>query len=148
MSEEALAAMVEDWPGYLAQTSQLLKEQPAAAFSLDLAALDALINSLSVAGTTPVPEIEGVWPDDGESVDSQLILQWTAFPRAVRYELVIVDDDAYPPLMVFSQFTTDTKAPVTPALEPGSYSWTVRALDANDTVMGELNRRFVVADGP
>src|SRR5690606_22913981 len=53
-------------------------------------------------------------------------------------------DDAYPPVVAFSQFSTETVVPITPALEPGSYSWTVRALDGSDTVLAELNRQFWV----
>lgn len=144
MSDEAFATLVEDWPGYLSQTLTLLNEQTADAFTPDLAALDALISSLSVTSITPPPELAGVWPDNNESVDNQPILQWAAYPNAVRYELVVVDDDAYPPVVASSQFTTETVVPITPALGPGSYSWTVRALDGGDTVLAELNRQFWV----
>lgn len=144
LSEDEYATLMADWQGYVAQTVDLLNRQPTATFTPDLATLDAVINSLSLAGLTAAPELEGVWPDNGESVDNQPILQWAAFPGAVRYELVVVDDDAFPPVVAFSQFTTDTVMPVTPALDPGSYSWTVRALDANDALLGELNRQFLV----
>lgn len=146
IDEETWATLMADWQGYLAQTLALLDEQPAAAFSPDLAALDALIQSFSVAGTTAVPTLEAVWPDNGESVDGQPILQWQAYPGATRYELVVVDDDAFPPVVAFSQFTTDTMMPVEPALEPGSYSWTVRALDDKDAILAELNHAFFVKD--
>ena len=148
MSDEAFATLVEDWQRYLSQTLTLLNEQTADAFTPDLAALDALISSLSVTGVIPPPELVGVWPDNNESVDNQPILQWAAYSNAVRYELVVVDDDAYPPVVAFSQFTTETVVPITPALEPGSYSWTVRALDGNDTVLAELNRQFWVKATP
>lgn len=144
MSEEAFTALVDDWQGYLSQTLALLNEQPTDAFTPDLAALDALISSLSAAGVIPPPELAGIWPDNNESVDNQPILQWAAYANAVRYELVVVDDDAYPPVVAFSQFTTETVVPISPALEPGSYSWTVRALDGRDTVLAELNRQFWV----
>lgn len=144
MSDEALTALLEDWQGYLTQTTELLNGQVADAFTPDLAALDALLSSLSVAGVTPLPEVEGVWPDNNESVDNQPILQWAAYPDAIRYELVVVDDDAYPPVVAFSQFTTETMAQISPVLEPGSYSWTVRALDGSDVVLAELNRQFWV----
>lgn len=101
-------------------------------------------SGLSVAGTTPA--LEATWPDNGESVDAQPILQWAAFTDAVRYEVVVVDDDADPSVVAFSQFTTDTMMPVEPSLEPGSYNWTVRALDDNDAVLAESNRVFRVKD--
>jgi hypothetical protein len=93
-----------------------------------------------------VDEVEGIWPEDGDSVDAEPVLQWVAFPGAVRYELVVVDDDAYPPYVAFRQFTTDTVLPVTTILEPGSYSWTVRALDDESVTLAELNRQFLVKD--
>ncbi len=93
-----------------------------------------------------INEVEGIWPEDGDSVDAEPVLQWIAFPGAVRYELVVVDDDAYPPYVAFRQFTTDTVLPVTTILEPGSYSWTVRALDDEDITLAELNRQFLVKD--
>jgi hypothetical protein len=144
MSDEAFGKLMEDWSGYLAQTLALLDGQPASAYTPDLAALDGLISSLSVGGITPA--LEATWPNNGESVDAQPILQWAAFPGAARYEVVVVDDDAFPPVVAFSQFTTDTMMPVEPGLEPGSYSWTVRALDDNETVLAESNRVFVVKD--
>jgi hypothetical protein len=144
MSDEAFGKLMEDWSGYLAQTLALLDGQPASAYTPDLAALDALISSLSVGGITPA--LEATWPNNGESVDAQPILQWAAFPGAARYEVVVVDDDAFPPVVVFNQFTTDTMMPVEPGLEPGSYSWTVRALDDNDAILAESNRVFFVKD--
>lgn len=144
LSEAEYATLMEDWQGYVAQTVDLLNKQPASAFTPDLAAVDAVIHSLSLTGLTAVPELEGVWPENGESVDNQPVLQWTALAGAARYEVVVVDDDAFPPVVAFNQFTTDTVMPVTPALESGSYSWTVRALGANDAVLAELNRQFLV----
>ncbi|MBK8905299.1 MAG: hypothetical protein IPM53_29220 [Anaerolineaceae bacterium] len=144
MSDEAFGKLMEDWSGYLAQTLTLLDGQPTAAYTPDLAALDGLISSLSVSGITPT--LEATWPNNGESVDAKPILQWAAFPGAVRYEVVVVDDDVYPPVVAFSQFTTDTMMPVEPGLEPGSYSWTVRALDDDEAVLAESNRVFRVKD--
>lgn len=59
VGEETLAAMMGDWPAYLNATIGMLNEQPTADFRPDLALLDALINSLSVAGTMDGPALEG-----------------------------------------------------------------------------------------
>ncbi len=144
MSDEEFGKLMEDWSGHLAQTLALLDGQPASAYTPDLAALDGLIRSLSVGGMTPA--LEATWPNNGESVDAQPVLQWAAFPGAARYEVVVVDDDVYPPVVAFSQFTTDTVVSVEPGLQPGSYSWTVRALADNDAVLAESNRVFRVKD--
>jgi hypothetical protein len=116
--------------------------QPAVAFNPDLALLDDLVRSITI---TPTPAgLEGIWPENGESVEAEPVLQWAAFPGATQYELVVVDDDAFPPVVAFETTTTETAVPVTPALQPGSYSWTVRALDGNGAVLAELNRQFLV----
>ncbi|MCA9970088.1 MAG: hypothetical protein KC425_07730 [Anaerolineales bacterium] len=146
LSSAAFATLMADYPGYLAEILALLNAQPALAFAPDLAALDALIGSISVAGLLPTAEIAAVWPEDGASVDGQPILQWTAVSGAARYELVVVDDDAFPPAVAISQVTTETQLPLAPPLAPGSYSWTVRALDAAGVVLAELNRAFFVKD--
>lgn len=75
-------------------------------------------HGLAVEGSTPA--LEATWPNNGESVDAQPILQWTAFTGAVRCE-VVVDDDAYPPVLAFSQFTTETIMSVEVVLKPDSY---------------------------
>ncbi|MBE2223295.1 MAG: hypothetical protein IAF02_17275 [Anaerolineae bacterium] len=146
VSDEAYAAMLADWQGYLTETLDLLNEQPPDAFTPSLAELDALINSLSVAGTTAVPQLTVISPDNGASVDSQPVLQWQSYPGAVSYQVIVLDDDAYPPVVVLDQTTSDTSMTVTTPLEPGSYSWTVWAHDADGKVLAELNSAFLVAD--
>lgn len=148
LNDEAYAAMMEGWPDYVAETVDLLNEQPATAYTPDLAALDALISSLSVSGLTSLPEIEVLGPAQGESVDGQPVLQWANFPGTKRYEVIVVDDGAYPPAVVFSQFTTDTTLAVPTDLDPGSYSWTVRAQDSDGKVVAELNSNFIVNATP
>lgn len=145
VGEDTLVQMVENWEAYLTETGELLNNAPASSFAPDLAALDALIRSLSVSGTTPIAEVEGVWPDDGESVDGEPVLQWAALPGADHYQVVVVDDDAYPPVVVLEQMTEETTLPVQPGLEGGSYSWTVRAVDVNGKIVGELTSRFLIA---
>jgi hypothetical protein len=132
----------ENYNGYLQETVTMLNTQPATAFSPDLTLLDELVRSITMIPAAA--ELEGVWPENGESVDAEPILQWAAFPGADRYELVVVDDDAFPPVVAFEATMTETAVPVTPALQPGSYSWTVRALDNNGAVLAELNRQFLV----
>lgn len=148
IDEVDMTTLMEDWPGYLEHTAGMLNEQPAAAFTPDLAAIDALINSLSVAGLTPpaVIEGEGIWPNDGESVVSQPVLKWLDVPGAVKYRVVVLDDEAFPPVVVVDQSVGEPMLAVDKPLTPGHYSWTVRALDQDDTVLAELNRTFLVED--
>jgi len=46
--------------------------------------------------------------------------------------------------VVLDQITTETSFSVTPPLEPGSYSWTVWAQDANAVTRAELVSQFMV----
>jgi len=146
--EADMMALMEDWPGYLAQMAAMLNEQPAAAFSPDLSAVDALINSLSVAGMIPPAAIEGedVWPGDGESVVSQPMLKWGDVPGAASYQVVVLDDEAFPPVVIVDQSIIEPMLVVDQPLAPGHYSWTVRALAEDATVLAELNRTFLVED--
>jgi hypothetical protein len=132
----------ENYASYVQETVAIVNAEPPAAFIPDLALLDELVRSITI---TPAPAaLEGVWPENGESVDAEPILQWAAFPGATQYALVVVDDDAFPPVVAFETTATETAVPVTPALPPGSYSWTVRALDGSGAVLAELNRQFLV----
>jgi hypothetical protein len=101
-----------------------------------------------VAGTTAVPTLQPIWPENEESVDSQPVLQWEAFPGAVRYQIVVVDDAAYPPVVVLDEATTETSLSVTPALKEGSYTWTVWAFDGSEKLLAELNSSFNVTAAP
>lgn len=144
MSDEALTALVEDWLGYLTVTTQLLNEQAAAAFTPDLTALDMLINSLSVSGTLDLPAIEGIWPGNEEIVDNQPVLQWQSFPGTINYHVIVLNDGAYPPQVVFDQIVTETMFTVDPPLLPGHYSWTVWAQDEQGKVIAGLTGTFSV----
>jgi hypothetical protein len=146
MDEETLAEMITDWQSYLAQTLALINEQPATAFTPDLTALDALVSSISVAGTQEVPVLELIWPDSEASVDSQPILQWQTFPGADSYHVMVLDDVAYPPQVVIDQTVTDPMLPVDTPLAPGHYSWTVLAQTATAEVLAQLNSTFFVVD--
>lgn len=88
--------------------------------------------------------LTAVWPTNGESVDNKPILQWEAFPGISQYHIMLVDDDAYPPVVIFDEETEETTFAVTTPLEPGSYSWTVWAKDSNDAVIAEANNQFIV----
>lgn len=146
MSEAEWEALMADWPGYLARTLALLDEQPAAAFTPDLAALDRLISSLSVAGTEPPASLQVVWPEDGESVDSRPVLQWEAYPGAVDYHVVVLDDEAFPPEVAIDQTVSEPLLAVEEPLEPGHYSWTVWAQDGERAELAQLGSTFFVKD--
>ena len=88
--------------------------------------------------------LTAVWPSNGESVDNKPILQWEAFPGVSQYHVIVVDDDAYPPVVAFDQVTAETMSEVTPALEPGSFSWTVQGLDEAGRILAEANNQFMV----
>lgn len=146
LSQAELETLMADWPGYLARTLARLNEQPTAAFTPDLAALDGLINSLSVAGTTAVLTLQPIWPENEESVDSQPVLQWEAFPGAASYHVVVVDDAVFPPQVVLDQTVTEPLRAVEEPLAPGHYSWTVWAQDGATAVLAQLNSAFFVKD--
>ncbi len=146
LSQAEWETLMQDWQGYLAQTLTLLDEQPTSAFTPDLAALDALINSLSVAGTTAVPTLQPIWPENEASVDSQPVLQWETFPGAVNYHVIVLDDVAFPPQVVIDQTVSEPLLAVEQPLAPGHYSWTVFAQDAETAVLAQLNSAFYVKD--
>ncbi|HUM71982.1 MAG TPA: hypothetical protein PLK31_24400, partial [Chloroflexota bacterium] len=88
--------------------------------------------------------LTAVWPPNGESVDNQPILQWEPYPGVTMYHVVVIDDDAYPPVVIADEETKETIFAVSTLLEAGSYSWTVWAKDANGAVIAEANNQFVV----
>lgn len=92
--------------------------------------------------------LEPVAPADSAAVSPEPVLQWQSYPGAVRYQVVVVDDAAYPPVVVLDEATTDTSLVVTPALKPGSYTWTVWAFDDSEKLLAELNSSFIVATAP
>lgn len=146
IGEEAFMSLMEDWPGYIAQTATLLNAQPTTAFTPNLAALDALLSSLSVAGAAPIPSITAVWPEDGESVDAQPVLQWEAQPGAVNYQVIVLDDVAFPPQVIIDQAVLEPMLAVDAPLPAGHYScWTIWAYDADGKLLAELASSFVVA---
>lgn len=144
-----MTALMEDWPGYLEHTATMLNEQPAMAFSPDLAAIDALINSPSVASMIPPAAIEGegIWPSNGESVDSRPALKWMEVPGATSYQVLVLDDEAFPPVLVIDHSVDEPMLAVDQPLDLGHYSWSVRALAEDDTVLAELTRTFLVEAG-
>jgi hypothetical protein len=148
LDEADLNALAEDWTGYLSDTLATLNGQAAATFTPDLATIDALISTLSVAGINPPPTIEGegVTPNDGDTVSNQPVLQWVDVPGAISYQVIVLDDAAYPPLVVIDETVAEPKLAVDAALDPGHYSWTVRALTEDGTVLAELNRTFTVPE--
>lgn len=85
-------------------------------------------------------------PANGETVSPNPLLEWQAYPDAVSYQIIILDDDAYPPVVVVDEATSDSSFAIPLPLESGSYSWTVWARDANGRVVAELNSQFVVGE--
>jgi hypothetical protein len=146
LDEADFNALVEDWAGYLNDILAMLNGQEGAAFTPDLTAIDALITTISVAGITPPSTIEGegITPKDGETVGIKLLLQWVEVPGAVSYEVIVLDDAAFPPQVVIDETVTEPKLALETPLEPGHYSWTVRAMAGDGTVLAELNRAFTV----
>ena len=92
--------------------------------------------------------LEPVAPADGAAISAEPVLQWQSYPGAVRYQVVVVDAAAYPPVVVLDKTTTETSLVVTPALKPVSYTWTVWAFDGSDKLVAELNSSFTVANSP
>lgn len=88
--------------------------------------------------------LTAVWPANGESVDNKPILQWEAFPGVSQYHIIVVDDDAYPPVVAFDQMSKEPMVEVSPALEPGNFSWTVQGIDEEGGILAELNSQFLV----
>jgi len=100
-----------------------------------------------LASTFSVKDVvELVAPAVGTTVGAEPLLQWQAFPGAVRYQVIVLDDDAYPPAVVLDETTSGTSFTVTPPLEAGSYSWTVWAFDGGDKLLAELTSSFMAAE--
>lgn len=90
--------------------------------------------------------IETVEPENLETVSAMPTLTWKPFADAASYQVVLLDDDAYPPVVIFDQETRETTIAATTPLEPGSYSWTVWAKDANGVTVAESASQFVVEE--
>jgi hypothetical protein len=87
-----------------------------------------------------------VAPAAFEEVGAEPLLQWQAYPGAASYQVIVINDDAFPPVVVCEHTTTDTAYTVSPPLEPASYSWRVWAFDGNDKLVAELNSNLVVKE--
>lgn len=79
-----------------------------------------------------------------EAVGSEPMLQWQAYPGAVSYQVLVINDDAFPPVVVCDHKTAETSYVVEPPLEPASYSWRVWAFDSSNKLVAELNSNIVV----
>jgi hypothetical protein len=84
-----------------------------------------------------------VAPDAFETVGAEPELKWQAYPGAISYQVIVIND-AFPPVVVCEHTTTETSYVVSPALEPASYSWRVWAFDSNNQLVAELNSNIVV----
>jgi len=100
-----------------------------------------------LASTFSVKDVVAlIAPAAGATVGAEPLLQWQGFPGAVRYQVIVLDDDAYPPAVVLDETTSETSFTVTPPLESGSYSWTVWAFDDGDKLLAELTSNFMAAE--
>jgi len=89
-------------------------------------------------------QIEVVGPGNFEIVPATPTLVWKTYPGAVEYQVVLLDDDAFPPVVVSDTNTKETTFQVASPLEPGSYSWTIWAKDADGVTIAEANNQFIV----
>ncbi|MFZ0544160.1 MAG: hypothetical protein WAM60_01895 [Candidatus Promineifilaceae bacterium] len=84
------------------------------------------------------------WPPADEAVDPNPILQWQPFVGIGEYRVIVTEAGADKAL--FDQRTAETNIPVTPALNPGSYTWHVDAFDETGKVLAVLDSTFSVKD--
>jgi phosphatidylethanolamine-binding protein (PEBP) family uncharacterized protein len=63
--------------------------------------------------------LELLEPIDGAKVGVSPTLRWAGFPGATRYQVLVIDSDAYPPEVVIDQTTTGTRWVVATPLIPG-----------------------------
>ena len=85
-----------------------------------------------------------VSPAAGAVVGPDVLLEWRAYPDSTSYQVIVVDDDAFPPLVVLESTTTETSMTLPSPLQSGSYSWTIQALAEDGTILAELNSTFLV----
>jgi hypothetical protein len=88
-----------------------------------------------------------VSPAAGAVVSPDVLLEWNAYPNATSYQVIVIDDDAFPPLVVLDTPTAETSMMLPSPLQSGSYSWTIQALAEDGTTLAELNSTFLVEDG-
>ena len=60
------------------------------------------------------------------------------------YHLIVVDDDAFPPVVLADEETTATTLTIPTPLEAGSYTWTIWAKDVNGVTVAEANSQLMV----
>lgn len=84
-------------------------------------------------------------PAPGAEVGATPTFRWAPYPDATQYQVVVVDTQAYPPVVVIDTLTRGTVFMVAPALVPATdYSLTVRALSHRREVLAEANTTFRV----
>lgn len=86
------------------------------------------------------------YPPLEEPVDPAPILQWDDFPGAASYQVILLDDVAFPPEVILDLVVTEPMLAVEPPLAPGHYSWTVLAQNDESAVLAELTSTFSVKD--
>lgn len=89
--------------------------------------------------------IAGIWPEDGETVDAQPVLQWETQPGAVNYQVVVLDNVAYPPRVIIDQTVPGPMLAVNTPLLSGHYRWTGWAHDNDGKLLAQLASNFVMA---
>jgi hypothetical protein len=89
--------------------------------------------------------LEGLYPPAGEAIDAEPVLQWQPVEGATSYQVIVLDDGAYPPEVVFEATTGETYLQLSPALAEGRhYTWSVWAQDGGGQTVAELNSDFHV----
>lgn len=85
-----------------------------------------------------------ITPAAFETVGAEPELKWQAYPGAVSYQIIVINGDAFPPVVVCDHTTAETSFVVEPPLEPANYSWRVWAFNSSNKLVAELNSNIVV----
>jgi hypothetical protein len=89
-------------------------------------------------------------PADGAEVSAAPTLRWAPFEGATQYQVIVVQADTYPPVVVLDSIIKGTELVVNPPLKAeNGYSLTIRAMTRGRAVLAESNTTFrVYTTGP
>ena len=88
--------------------------------------------------------VEAIAPVDFAATSATPTLIWKPYPDTVQYQVILLDEDAFPTVVIADEETTATTFVVPTPLEAGSYTWTSWAKDVNGVTVAEANNQFVV----
>ena len=71
-------------------------------------------------------------------------LIWKPYSDAVQYQVVLLDDNAFPPVVLADEETAATTLTIRTPLKAGSYTWTIWAKDVDGVIVAEANSQFMV----